>query len=96
MATLIFDIETVGDDFDTFDHVTQDALTRWIKRESRGDEGGGQEYERALEDLKNGLGFSPLTGKIVAIGVLDDERNKGAVYFDTQGSKIIYVGDKNE
>lgn len=87
MATLIFDIETVGDDFESFDDVTQDALTRWIKKESRDDD-GGTEYERALEDLKNGLGFSPLTGKIVAIGVLDDERNKGAVYFDTEGEKI--------
>lgn len=86
MSTLIFDIETVGEDFDTLDHATQESLTRWIKREA-GD------YESALEDVKNGLGFSPLTGRIVAIGVLDDEREKGAVYFDAPNARIA---DKEE
>ena len=33
MSTLIFDIETVGDDFDSFDQTTQDGLTRWVRRE---------------------------------------------------------------
>lgn len=81
MSTLIFDIETVGEDFDTLDNAAQESLTRWIKREA-GD------YESALEDVKNGLGFSPLTGRIVAIGVLDDEREKGAVYFDAPNARI--------
>ncbi|MGC9610931.1 MAG: ribonuclease H-like domain-containing protein [Minisyncoccia bacterium] len=83
MARLIFDIETVGDNFDSFDETTQESLTHWISKESGSDK---KEYERLLEDLKNGLGFSPLTGRIVAIGVLDYEKNKGAVYFDAPGS----------
>lgn len=87
MSTLIFDIETVGEDFDILDRETQDVLTRWIKKES-GAPDRKNEYEHALEDLKDGLGFSPLTGRIVAIGVLDDEREKGAVYFDTNGKKV--------
>lgn len=82
MSTLIFDIETVGDDFETFDQVTQEALTRWIKREPV------SEHERLLNKIKDGLGFSPLTGHIVAIGVLDDEKGKGAVYFDTNKSVV--------
>ena len=53
---LVIDIETIGEDFDTLDHATQENLTRWIKRDSESDE----EYKMALEDLKNGLGFSPL------------------------------------
>ena len=85
MPTLIFDIETIGEDFDTPDSATQDTLTRWIKKES-GDYDKG--YERALADVKDGLGFSPLTGRIVAIGVLDDERNKGAVYFDAPNARV--------
>ncbi|MDP2838052.1 MAG: ribonuclease H-like domain-containing protein [Candidatus Moranbacteria bacterium] len=81
MATLVFDIETVGEDFDTLDQTSQDVLTRWIKRESE----SGEDYTAALADLKAGMGFSPLTGQIVAIGIRDVEREKSAVYF--QASK---------
>lgn len=79
MATLIFDIETVGEDFDAIDETTQEVLTRWIKRETE----SGENYTAALADLKNGMGFSPLTGQIVAIGIYDGEREKGAVYFQS-------------
>jgi len=79
MHTLVFDIETIGENFDTLDETSQDVLTRWIRREYEDD----TEYETALKDLKNGLGFSPLTGSIVAIGIYDSEREKGAVYFQS-------------
>ncbi|MBI4094596.1 MAG: ribonuclease H-like domain-containing protein [Candidatus Liptonbacteria bacterium] len=81
---LVLDIETVGEDFDSLDKATQESLTRWIKRESADDE----EYKIALEDLKNGLGFSPLTAEIVAIGMLDYHKNEGAVYFQAPGEKL--------
>lgn len=84
MNKIIFDIETVGENFDELDATTQDVLTRWIKKEFGGDDG----YQEALRDLKEGLGFSPLTGEIVAIGVLDCERNKGAVYFQSPGEDM--------
>ena len=77
MAKLIFDIETIGHDFDSFDETTKEVMTHWIKKDSSSEE----EYKKALEDLKNGLGFSPLTGEIVVIGVLDFEKNQGAVYY---------------
>lgn len=82
MPTLVFDIETIGEDFDALDAATQDSLTRWIKRES----GSEEDYEEALLELKEGLGFSPLTGEIVAIGVLDATKNKGAVYYQAPGA----------
>jgi DNA polymerase elongation subunit (family B) len=40
-----------------------------------------------LEELKNGLGFSPLTGEIVVIGVLDYAKNQGVVYYSAPGQK---------
>lgn len=83
MSTLIFDIETVGEDFDVVDATTQDVLTRWIKRETE----SGEDYAAAFADMKNGLGFSPLTGQIVAIGIYDGEREKGAVYFQSSPKK---------
>lgn len=76
---LIFDIETIGEDFDGLDEVTQSALTRWIKIESKDE----SVYKKSLDDLKNGMGFSPLTGQIAAIGVLCPEKNEGAVYFQS-------------
>ncbi|QQS20840.1 MAG: ribonuclease H-like domain-containing protein [Candidatus Moraniibacteriota bacterium] len=81
MGTLIFDIETIGEDFETFDETTKKALTRWIREDSLSEE----EYRTAIDDVKNSLGFSPLTGSIVAIGMLDVERGKSAVYFQAPG-----------
>lgn len=82
---LIFDIETVGIDFDSLDKVTRTNLTRWIKREAGDSE---NKYNALLTDLKEGLGFSPLTGKIVAIGVFDTVKNKGVVYFQSPDQEI--------
>ncbi len=84
MPRLVFDIETVGEDFNSLDETSKDVLTRWIKKEANSDE----EYKSSLEDLKKNLGFSPLTGEIVAIGVLDSEKEKGAVYFQAPGQDI--------
>lgn len=84
MSTLIFDIETVGEDFEALDETTKEGLTRWIKKEADSEE----DYQVALKELKEGLGFSPLTGSIVAIGVLDHEKDKAAVYFQAPGQTL--------
>lgn len=82
--TLIVDIETVGEKFDDMDESTQSALTAWIEREAA----EGERREAMLKQVKEGLGFSPLTGKIVALGVLDYEKNKGTVYYDDASGKL--------
>lgn len=84
MPKLVFDIETVGEDFDALDETTREVLTHWIKKEAD----GKKEYEAELEDLKNRLGFSPLTGETVCIGVLDYEKDKGVVYFQAPGEAL--------
>lgn len=88
---LVFDIETIGEDFGSLDHATQEALTRWIKKESESD----KEYQIALGELKNGLGFSPLTGEVVAIGTLDYYKNEGVVYYQAPGEKISELKEDN-
>ncbi len=77
MATLVFDIETVGEQWETLDDVTKASLTRWADRSAK------SEKERSLLqlDIESGLGFSPLTGFVVAIGVYDVERSRGVVYY---------------
>ncbi|MST03949.1 MAG: 3'-5' exonuclease [Candidatus Pacebacteria bacterium] len=82
-SRLVFDIETIGEDFSKIDKTTQDNLTNWIKREAEDKD----DYERMLDDIKNGLGFSPLTGEIVAIGVLDIDKDKGGVYYQSPDLK---------
>lgn len=91
MSRLVFDIETVGVDFDSLDETTQEVLTRWIKREAVSDE----DYEESLKELKEGLGFSPLTGEVVVIGVFDCDKNQGAVYFQAPGEKIGEFSEGN-
>ncbi len=84
MAKIIFDIETAGEDFDKMDKTTQKMLTRYIKDESVEE----SEYNKKLEDIKNELVFSPLTSQVVAVGVFDDETDKGAVYFQAPDEEI--------
>ena len=80
---LVFDIETVGETWDALDETTQHNLSWYLHESSRSDE----EYEYELKELKEGMGLSPLTGFIVAIGVYDTEREKGAVYYDARGKR---------
>lgn len=80
---LVFDIETVGESWGELDETTQQSLSRWVRETSRDED----EYEHEMKEIREGLGFSPLTGFIVAIGVLDTETRKGAVYFSARGKE---------
>jgi hypothetical protein len=83
MRTLVFDIETIGEEWDRIDETTQHMLSRWIDRTAKTEE----ERTAELADLKDGLGFSPLTGSIVAIGLYDLEQEKGVVYYRREDEK---------
>lgn len=84
MATLVFDIETVGEAWDDLDVTTQATLTRWIDRTATSEAERLSQYE----DLKAELGFSPLTGFVVAIALFDVERQQGAVYYTGAGNEV--------
>ncbi|TAL27864.1 MAG: 3'-5' exonuclease, partial [Nitrospirae bacterium] len=75
-SRIIFDIETVGKDFDSFDKGTQEYLLKWA------------ESEEDIKDVKESLSFYPLTGEIITIGMLNPETDKGAVYFQAPGTTI--------
>ncbi len=79
---LVFDIETVGEDWESFDETTQHNLAWYLEQSSRDEEDAAFE----LKQLREGLGLSPLTGFIVAIGVYDTEKKKGVVYYDPAGT----------
>jgi hypothetical protein len=77
MARLIFDIESVGEDFEKLDKHQQEDIERWSRYDS-GD----------IEEFKDKTSFWPLTAQIVAIAMLNPDTNKGAVYFQAPNQKI--------
>jgi len=92
---LVFDIETVGESWESLDETTQHNLSWYLRESSKSDE----DYEFEMKELREGMGLSPLTGSIVAIGVYDTEREKGAVYFSApypqQGDEVSDAEIKN-
>ncbi|MBI5407954.1 MAG: ribonuclease H-like domain-containing protein [Nitrospirae bacterium] len=68
---LIIDIETVGKDFELLDELSKEYLLKFA------------ESEEDIKAAKEGLGFSPLTGEVVAIGMLNPETGNGAVYLQS-------------
>lgn len=77
MAKLVFDIETVGEKFDDLDKKSQEYLLRFT------------ETEEEKEAKKESLGFSPLTGQVISIAILNPETNQGKVFFQAPGKKIV-------
>jgi DNA polymerase elongation subunit (family B) len=90
MPKLVFDIETIGENFDSFDEMTKELLTYWIRKEAADKD----DYRVALEELKDGMGFSPLTGSITAIGMFNPETKKGEVCFQAPGQKMEAWSEK--
>jgi hypothetical protein len=69
MPRVIFDIETAGGDFDAL----HDSFKAWFLRFAGTDE--------EVAAAKESLSFYPLTGQIVAIGMLNPDTGRGAVYY---------------
>lgn len=76
MSRVIFDIETIGVDFD--------SLPEKVQKYILGNEGD----EKKNQDAKDKLGLSPLTGEVVAICLLNPDTEKGRVYFQAGGKKM--------
>lgn len=64
MATLVFDIATVGKSWEDLDNYSRHSLTRHVD----------------AAEAEDRLGLSPLTGEIAALGIYDVERKQGMVY----------------
>ncbi len=77
MSRIIFDIETIGKDFDSLEEPVRNYLLQWAESE--------EEREKAQESLS----LYPLTGEIAAIGMLNPDSGKGAVYFQNTGEPIL-------
>ena len=70
---IVIDIETIGFDFESMDETSQEYILKYAETEDK------------IKAAKEGLGLSPLTGEIVAIGMLNPDSNKGVVYYQSPG-----------
>lgn len=69
MSKIIFDIETVGREMDSFDKDTQEYLLKWA------------ETEDEVREVRESLSFYPLTAEVITIGMLNPDTMRGVVYF---------------
>lgn len=83
MSRIIFDIETVGKDFDSLDTPVQEYFLRYA------------ETADEKEEIKDRLSFYPQTAEIVTIGLLEPETAKGFVYFQTTGEPLLPFEEDN-
>jgi hypothetical protein len=83
MSRVIFDIETVGKDFESLDRPVQEYLLRYA------------ETEDEKEEIKDRLSFYPLTGEIITIGLMDPHTQKGKVFFQTVGDPLLPFEEDN-
>lgn len=81
-AKLVFDVETIGNNFDLLDEITKAHLLKYV--ESQEDE----------DEAKKGTSFYPLTGEVVVIGMLNPETNQGKIL--TRNDKKIKLPDELE
>lgn len=77
MSRIIFDIETVGKDFESLDKPVQEYMLKWA--ESEGDK----------KEVRESLSFYPLTGEIITIGMLNPDSGKGAVFFRNNSDPLL-------
>ena len=85
---VVFDIETVGENWNEIDEYSQSVLTRWVDRTVKNTD----EKTAKLLDIKNNLGFSPLTGFVVSIAVYDVENDAGYVFYQAD-EHSVYMQD---
>ena len=83
MPKIVFDVETVGVDFETLDETSQEYFLKFA------------ETQDEIDEAKSSLNFFPLTAQIVAIGMLDVDTQEGAVYFQNgSGTKERFTEEK--
>lgn len=77
MSRIIFDIETVGQDFDSLEAPVQEYLMKWASSEGE------------KQEVRESLSFFPLTGEIVAIGMYDPDKAKGNVFYQNNSDPVL-------
>jgi len=72
---IVFDIETLGFPLDSFDEKQQEYLMKFARSD-----------EEKIEAIQK-LNLSPLTAKVIAIGMLNPDSNQGKVLYDAPNTE---------
>lgn len=75
MSKIIFDIETVGQDLESFDETTRSYFLKYAK---------SAEEE---QEIRDSMGFYPLTAQVVTIAMLEADSDKAFVYYQVPGEQ---------
>lgn len=81
MNKVVFDIETLGFPLDSFDEKQQEYLLKFAKTE--------EERTEAIQKLA----LTPLTGHIIAIGMLNPDSHHGKVLFESTAQDFFTSDD---
>ncbi len=93
MPKVVFDIETLGQDFQLLDESFQEYFLKFADTDEK------------QKDAKNSLSFYPLTAQIITIGMVPVESDQGFVYFQndnqvpenfTEGPATFVSGNEKE
>ena len=76
MSKIVFDIETIGIDFDSLEQDDQNYILKYA------------EDEKKVEETKKKTALWPFTGQIAAICLINPETEKGKVYFQAPNQTI--------
>ncbi len=76
MPKVVFDIETVGVDFETIEQDEQEYILKYA------------EDEKKIEETKKRVGLWPFTGQIVAVCLFNPETQRGKTYFQAPEEEI--------
>jgi len=76
MSKIVFDIETVGVDFETLELNEQDYILKYA------------EDEKEIKETKKKVGLWPFTSQIVAVCLFNPETQRGKTYFQAPEEKI--------
>ncbi|HAJ56531.1 MAG TPA: 3'-5' exonuclease [Candidatus Omnitrophica bacterium] len=92
MPKIIFDIETVGSEFDSFDEATKESFLKYTKTDEE------------EQEVRDSMSFYPLTAQVVTIAMLEVETSRAFVCYQTPGAqpqKLVegdaeYISTANE
>jgi len=87
---LIFDIETVGYEFESLSESQQEYLLRFAEQEKE-----QSKKEVAEEEAKRYLSLYPYTAKVVAIAMMNTDTEKEMVLYEGQSDDDLLIEEKN-
>ncbi len=87
---LVFDIETVGTDFENLSETQQEFLLRYAEQEIE-----SAKKESMIENAKRCLSLYPFTAKIVCLAMMNTETQRTLVLFDNQEQESWKTEEEN-